>query len=237
MERWMPDPTEFPEAEQERAKALIRSADTTAPAALRASLEAQIRAAEQDQQHRRLRPEFPWRRDRRAGRGTRFGVPALAGVVVIAAVGILIGVSGGSTSTAPSLRSAAAVALRPPTSAAPGQTGAHLDVSTDGISFPYWQGTVGWRAVGTRTDTVNGRRVVTVFYAAATGQRVGYSIVSGGPLRMPAAKVLRRDGIDFTVLRTGEADVVTWQRYGHTCVLASRTASASRMITLAVSPA
>jgi hypothetical protein len=237
MERWMPDPTEFPEAEQERAQALIRSANTTAPAGLRASLEAQIRAAEHDQQHRRWRPESLWRRDRRAGRGTRFGVPALVGVVAIAAVAILVAVSGGSTPTALNLRSAAAVALRTPTSAAPGQTGARLDVSTDGISFPYWQGTVGWRAVGTRADTVNGRRVVTVFYTAPTGQRVGYSIVSGGPLRVPAATVIHRDGIDFAVLPTSGAHVVTWERDGHTCVLASRTASASRMITLAVSPA
>ena len=230
----MPDPTEFPEAEQERATALIRSANTTAPAGLRASLEAQIRAAEHGQQHRRWRPESPWRRDRRAGRGIRLGL-TVAVAVAVAAVVLVVG--GRNTSNASNLQAAAAVALRAPTYPAPAQSGAHLDVSAAGISFPDWQSTVGWRAVGSRADRVHGRWVVTVVYAAPQGQRVGYSIIGGTALTVPSAPVVTRQGITFTVLSRGSTNIVTWQRYGHTCVMTSRTTSASRLINLAVSPA
>lgn len=238
MERWMPDPTEFPPAEQERAKALIRAAEVSAPPALRAQLEAQIAAAERDQRHQRTPRGFPWRRD--PGRPARprigFVVPGLAAAAAAAAVVLVIAVSGGSTPTGPSIQRAADVALQAPTSGAPAQTGDRLDVSSAGIAFPYWQATVGWRAVGTRVDTIHGRRVVTVFYAAAKHGRVGYSIVGGAPLTVPSGQAINRNGITFTVLNRGRATVVTWERDGHTCVLASHTAGPQRLIGLATSP-
>jgi hypothetical protein len=240
MERWMPDPTEFPEAEQERAQALIRSTEVSAPPALRARLEAQLAAAERAQRDKRPRPELPWRRERGA-RGpwprAGFALPGLAVASLAAVVIVVLATSGGSTLRAPSVRSAAAIALRAPTAPAPTQTGDRLDVSAGGIQFPYWQATVGWRAVGTRTDTIQGRRVVTVFYTAPKRGRVGYSIVGGSALTIPAAQVINRRGIAFTVLRTSGATVVTWQRDGHTCVMASRTGAPQRLINLATSPA
>jgi hypothetical protein len=234
----MPDPTEFPEAEQERARALIRSADATAPPALRAALEAQIAEAEREQQSHRPRPERPWRRERTPGRAWGgFALPGLAAVAAVAIVVIVLVATGESSSPAPRLEAAAAVALRAPTAPAPAFSGGELDVSADGIAFPYWQATVGWRATGTRTDTLNGRRVVTVFYSAAKGEQVGYSIVGGSPLKVPSGQVINRDGVAFTVLRAGGAHVVTWERNGHTCVMASQVASPQRLIALAMSPA
>ena len=224
MEKWMPDPTEFPEAEQERAKALVRSLNAPAPPELRTNLEDQIRAARRAQ---RRRPHL------RVG----WAVPSFAAATVVVAVALVLALSGGSNPAPPSLAAATAVALRAPTGPAPGQSGAGLDVSSGGITFPYWQATVGWRAVGTRTDTLDGRRVVTVFYAAPHGEQVGYAIVGGSPLRVPAATTVRSNGISFSVLRTGPVRVVTWQRRGHTCVMASRTASPRRLIALATSPA
>jgi hypothetical protein len=231
----MPDPTEFPESEQDRAKALIRSADATAPPALRARLEEMIATAEREQQTRR--PESRWRRNRSGERRrVGFAMPGLAAVAAAAIVAIVIAL-GGSTPTPPSLQAAAAVALAPSTSPAPAAAGDRLDVSSAGVPFPDWYRTVGWRAVGTRTDTVHGRRVVTVFYAGPRGERVGYSIVGGEPLTVPTAPVVQHQGIAFTVLRRDDANVITWQRYGHTCVLASRTAAPTRLIGLATSPA
>ncbi len=225
MEKWMPDQTEFPEAEQERAKALVRSLDVCAPAELRADLEAQIRAAERGPRRRARLP-------------LGLVAPSLAALAAAVAVVLVIVLSGGGTPSAPSLAAATAVALRSPTSPAPAQAGGSLDVSSGGIYFPDWQATVGWRAVGTRTDTVGGRRVVTVVYTAAHGARVGYAIVGGAPLRAPAASTVRRAGITFSVLRSGLARVVvTWERAGHTCVMASQTVSPKRLIGLATSPA
>ncbi len=224
MEKWMPDPTEFPEAEQERAKALLSSLDAPAPPELRANLEDQIRAARRAQR-RRPRISVGW------------AVPSFAAGAAAVAVALVLALSGGGNPAPPSLAAATAVALRSPTGPAPGQSAAGLDVTSGGITFPYWQATVGWRAVGTRTDTLGGRRVVTVFYTAPHGARVGYTIVGGAPLHVPAATTVHSKGISFSVLRTGSVRVVTWQRQGHTCVMASRTASPGRLIALATSPA
>ncbi|MEA2211092.1 MAG: hypothetical protein QOF83_1040 [Solirubrobacteraceae bacterium] len=239
MERWMPDSAEFPEAEQERVKALIGSADASAPPALRAQLEAMIAQAEREQPRRR-RPEAPWRRARRVRperRRVGWALPGLAAGAVAAAVVIVLALGGGTTVAPPNVQAAAAVALAAPTAPAPTQTGDRLDVSAGGIPFPYWQASVGWRAVGTRTDSLHGRHVVTVFYSGATGERVGYSIVAGEPLAAPAAPVVDRQGVAFTVLHPGGANVITWQRDGHTCVIASHSASTTRLIQLATSPA
>ncbi|MEO6857201.1 MAG: hypothetical protein ABI323_01235 [Solirubrobacteraceae bacterium] len=219
----MPDPTEFPEAEQERAKVLLRSLTAPAPPELRANLEEQIRAA---RRARRRRPRL----------SVGWAVPSFAAGAAIVAVALILALSGGGRPAPPSLAAATALALRSPTGPAPGQSGAGLDVSSGGITFPYWQATVGWRAVGTRTDTLDGRRVVTVFYTAPHGARVGYTIVGGTPLHVPVAMTVRRNGINFSVLRTGSVRVVTWQRQGHTCVMASRTASPQRLIALATAP-
>lgn len=234
MERWMPDPTEFPAAEQERAQELIRSTEVAAPPALRARLEAQIAAAERDPRRSRRRrvtgAPAGW-----APRG--LALPGLTAVALVA-IAITIAVSGGGGAPpAPSLRAAAAVALRAPTAPAPAPAGGHLEVSLGGISFPYWQATVGWRAVGTRADTLHGRRVITVFYAAAHGERVGYAIVAGSALAVPRAPVIERRGVTFAVLHERGSTVLTWRRNGHTCVLASRTAGPERLIDLATSPA
>ena len=47
------------------------------------------------------------------------------------------------------------------------------------------------------------------------------------------ARRVRRGALPLAVLRHGGAAVVTWRRDGHTCVLASRQASAERLVRLA----
>ncbi len=67
-------------------------------------------------------------------------------------------------------------------------------------------------------------------------KRVGYTIVDGHPLSVPdGAKQLTYDGLDFSVLRRGDARYITWQRDGRTCVLATRETKLKRLLEFAAS--
>jgi anti-sigma factor RsiW len=112
-----------------------------------------------------------------------------------ATVALLVGFAAGG----PGVEDVAAVSLRPATAVAAG--GEKLD----GLRFPH---APGWRAVGARNDSVDGRAVRTVFYERA-GARVGYTIVSGPPLDGASRRWLRSSG------RAG----FVWVRGGHTCVV------------------
>ena len=131
---------------------------------------------------------------------------------------------------------AAQVALRAPTDGPPARTSdGRVRLSVGGVSFPDYADWKGWRAVGTRTDTVAGRAAVTVVYGRGA-KRVGYTIVDGHPLRIPAgAKRLTYDGLDFWVLHRGDARYITWQRDGRTCVLATRETKLARLLEFAAS--
>ena len=148
--------------------------------------------------------------------------------VVVLLVGGQAGAPGGSVADA------AQVALRAPTDAGPGRTaGGYLRLSNGGITFPDYAGAHGWRAVGTRTDEIAGRTAVTVVYARGT-QRVGYTIVDGEPLSVPSgAKRVAYEGLDVAILRRGDARYITWERDGHTCVLATREAGLPGLLELA----
>jgi hypothetical protein len=109
-----------------------------------------------------------------------------------------------------------------------------LDASIDGIAFPLWDDRFSLQATGARDDKLAGRRALTVGYAGAGGERVGYTIVDTPPLDVPgAASRTTRGGTEFAVWRKAGANVVTWRRAGHTCVLASRNMSAERLLELA----
>jgi hypothetical protein len=203
-----PDPAEG-EAVGARIRALID--DVEAPATLRARVEAQ--RAEADVTRR------------------RFSVPALpafgaAGALAAVVVALVLVLSGGGSTSGPSVADAAVLALARPTAAAPmvSATDPHLvDARIGGITFPnYGYQWPKWKTVGRRADTISGRAATTVTYRGPRGD-VGYTIVDGKPLAEPkGARHVTSNGLRFAVLSKGDATVVTWRRAGHTCVLAGR---------------
>jgi hypothetical protein len=149
---------------------------------------------------------------------------AVAGAGVAAALALALALSlGGGGASGPSLREAAAVTQLPATAPAPTESRTrHAEVlaSVDSVSFPYWQGRLGWRATGTRTDRVGGRQVTTVFYANRNGGHVGYAIVAGLPApHVSGGQTTWRRGTAYRLLRENGVLVVTWLRAGHMCVL------------------
>jgi hypothetical protein len=179
------------------------------------------------------------RRPRRALRLQLAGAGALAAIAFAAlAIALTTSSSGGPTL----LLRAADVALRPATLAAPAQSASRrgqLTRSVEGIAYPYWQDSLGWRAAGVRVDRVGGRTITTVFYEpqharSAGSARIGYAIVAGRALPIPGGgSQISRKGIAFHVLSSHGATVVTWRRAGHTCILVARDVSGAALIHLA----
>jgi hypothetical protein len=165
----------------------------------------------------------------------RFVLPALGGLglaALAAVVLVLAGVGGGSS--APSVDDAVALALAPPTAPAPAVDPAdtHLvRAQIGGITFPnYTYAWPKWTTMGARRDRLSGRDATTVIYRGPRGD-VGYTIVDGKPLDPPSgARHVRAGGVDLSVLRRDGATIVTWQRDGHTCVLAGRGAGVERQL-------
>jgi hypothetical protein len=187
------------------------SATVSAPSSLRAAIGRQ-----------RLRQPPNRRRPRRAL--TPIGVVAAVATILVVALSL----AGGSSSS-PSVASAAAAALRAPTQPAPrpdDRNDRYVTRSVDGVRFPnyareaVWRG---WRTVGARLDHLGGRRATTVVYGRA-GTRLGYTIVAGRALAVPqGSRTIVRNGVHVVVLRRRGAVAVTWERDGHTCVMASRS--------------
>jgi hypothetical protein len=180
-----------------------RSADR-APASLRARIEAQ-------------RPSRPARARRRAGYGGAFA-GALA-AVVLALVLILPAGSPG----APSVSQAAGLAGLGPVLAAPQadpSLPAKLETGVEDVYFPNWSDRFNSPATGERTDHINGRVAVTVYYSWR-GKELAYTIVGAPVLSTPAAQVTTFDGIRLHTLHQQGRTVVTWRRAGHTCVLSA----------------
>jgi hypothetical protein len=212
-------------ADQERAVALIRSTDEiTAPASLRATLEglsADPATSAPAPRRRRWRPRLAL---------------GLAGAVTVAAAAVIAIFAVGGGASAPTLPQTAHLALAASTMAAPTESPADHDdltIKVDGIPFPYWHRTVGWQADGQRSDSLGGRRVVTVFYTGAHDSRVGYSIVSGAPLAVHGGSTVLRHGTQYTLQSVGNARLVTWRRNGHTCVIAGHRVNDKTLLALA----
>jgi len=207
--------------EQVRAITMLRSIDVKAPESLHAVLNQQ-------------RPRAVGTARRRLWFGLGFALPAT--VAVAAALAIVL-VTGGA-STGPSLRQTVRLTLAAATYAAPNERSAStLDATAAGIPFPYWQQTVGWRAVGARTDQVDGREIQTVFYGSRHGHRVGYAIVSGPAVPVGQARTVTIGGVRYHFLHQGSATLVTWLRSGHTCVIAGRGVSEATLLGLATADA
>jgi hypothetical protein len=220
--------------EQVRAVALVRGAanDVHAPDALRARLptltpdEAGAREA--------------LRRGRRAP--SRSSAPRLRGLLagaatLAAAVVVVLALSLSGTSGSPTVAQAAALSTRPATLPAPRHLAPHsflIDRSEAGVPFPYWEDHFHWKAIGARTDALAGRTATTVFYVDRRGRRLAYAIVSGAALPVPhGARTVVRDGVHMWVATISGATVVTWERDGHSCVLASAQVPAATLVRLA----
>jgi anti-sigma factor RsiW len=155
------------------------------------------------------------------------GVVVGAFAVVLAAI-VIIGGSPGVEDVAAAAERAprAAVAPVPPTSKL-------LHERVADVNFPNYAGKFGWKAVGTRTDEIDGRATRTVFYEK-NGKRIGYTVVSGAALDPPGEAVqTTREGTVLWAYRSDGRDIVTWRRRGHTCVLSATGVPHSELLDLA----
>ena len=178
-----------------------RAADR-APAALRARIEAS----------RPKRATAARRRFAYAG--------GLAGALAAIALALALVLPGG-TPGAPSVSDAAALAARGPTQPAPAPDPAHpqatLNQSVGEVYFPNWTKDFHWKAVGARTDSLNGHRAVTVYYDWR-GRRVAYTIVDG-TLSQPAGQDVLVKNTAMRTFTLGGHPGITWRKSGDTCIL------------------
>jgi hypothetical protein len=138
---------------------------------------------------------------------------ALAGVAAALAIALVLATGSG----APTVTAVLDAAGGAPAAAISPAGGPLLPVEAEGVRFPDYAEKFGWRAAGQRTDEVDGRSVTTVTYARG-GERVRYSIVVGDALDQPDGANLEAEGTRLR--RIGDANAVTWERQGHTCVMA-----------------
>ncbi len=111
-----------------------------------------------------------------------------------------------------------------------------LDADVEGVRFPYWEERFHWRSTGSRLDTLDGHTVRTVFYADPTGRTVGYAILAGrAPHIAGAGHPQWRHGTAYWLGRADGAEVVTWKRDGHLCIVSGRSISGAKLIALASS--
>lgn len=185
--------------EQEEVLAAVRGRDELAPARLRDAV-----AAGPARSHRRR-------------------AFALAGAAAVAATTTLL-VIVGSEPAPPTLAATTAFGARAAMSSRPvSRPGARTlpGVAVDGVRYPDWRHEYGWRARGSRVDRLGSRRATTVFYEKR-GQRVAYTIVSGGPMSIPASsRPARWEGRLRHVFRANGRIAVTWERRGHTCLVSA----------------
>jgi hypothetical protein len=216
---------------QRRAVAIVRALEhVEAPNLLRRSLETQSAGEVQTaSEHRERRP---------ARLRLQAGAALVLAAVAVAALIVALTTGGSSAPAgAPTVLQASRAALAPATQGAPAQSPRRhnlLAASAAGISFPYWGGELGWRASGARTDTVSGRTVATVFYSDRAARRIGYSIVSGAALPIPAGSAaIERNGVRFQIVRVADPAVISWREAGHTCILTARGVSPRALVRLA----
>jgi hypothetical protein len=218
-----PDPDARDDEAAERGRAIIAAAvaDTRAPLALRERVAADAARWDRPAPARRRRLAWP------------AGALAALAVVVIAVVLAAGGGGGGPTAVA-----VASAAQAGPTHRAPPVDPAHqhlLARDVDGVAFPDWSDKFSWKPFGERSDTIDGRRTRTVFYAGPGGASAAYTIVSGSALDVPAgARTQTVHGTQLNVAPGDAGQVVTWERNGHTCVLtAPASVPTSRLLELA----
>jgi anti-sigma factor RsiW len=206
----------------ERERAVVNllheaRASDRAPAALRARIEA----------------SRPTRRARSTRRFAYGG--SLAGALAAIILALVLILPGGSPGS-PSVSQAALLAVRGAASAPPvpdpSDPAVKLGQTVGDVYFPNWTKKFGWQASGQRTDSINGRQAVTVFYRRH-GQALAYTIVGAPSLKTPQATIQNVRGTRMQTLRVNGRQIVTWQRDDHTCVLSGPGVSASELQKLA----
>ncbi len=156
---------------------------------------------------------------------------ALAAVVLALVLALPSGAPGG-----PSVSDAAALAGRGPTMTAPipdpTNPRARLHQSVGDVYFPNWAAKFGWDAIGARTDKLDGRTAVTVYYKWKD-LTIAYTIVHSPPLTEPSAMETDLNGTALRTLATNGRLVVTWRRAGDTCVLSGKGITVAELQRLA----
>jgi hypothetical protein len=205
------------ERQQVALDALHGTADTGAPAGLRARVD----------------------RRRDAGRTAAGGRRTVVGGALATAAAValaLVLVLPGAFSNGPSVPDAAALAEKQPTQPAPGSvpgTPQLLRAEVDDVSFPNYAAKFGWKARGARQDDPSGRDATTVYYEDG-GRTIAYTIVSGDMLDPPSdAASTTRGGVEYRTFRDDGRTVVTWERDGHTCVLSGKAVRPAVLLMLA----
>ncbi|HTP21235.1 MAG TPA: hypothetical protein VMJ65_16650 [Solirubrobacteraceae bacterium] len=161
-------------------------------------------------------------------------VLALAGAVG-AVVWSLVALGGGHGAL--TVADTATIAVRPAIVTVPeprdgSATLPHLHAA--GLPFPYWEDRFGWKAVGVRSDVVDGRSLTTVFYRR-DGRQIAYTIVPGTRLRAArGAETIARSGVVLHASTDDRRLIVTWLRRGHTCVLSGTDVPLGALTALAV---
>jgi hypothetical protein len=209
---------------------LLRSIDVPAPDGLHQRIDALIDERSSPKPRRRRRAQ---RFTGLSSLGWRLGA---AGTLLIAAVALAVGLPSGG-STALSVREASALTLRPATMPAPPESRDQqnqLAEGVDGVAFPYWEESFGWRSSGARTDRLGGRTVTTVFYTDGRGRRLGYAIVAGTPaLKTSGGTVTWIHGTSYRLLSEHGVKTVAWLRDGHLCVMSGHDLSDATLLALA----
>jgi hypothetical protein len=204
---------EIERGDSERIGAAIRAAadGVEAPQSLRAGLHGQRETARR--------------------RRNRLAVPALA--VVLLALGTAVSLLAIGSGGGPSLADAAGLALSAPTQPAPPPDTGHerfLRAGVGAVRFPNYRYSTPFATAGARRDELAGRHALTVVYRHGA-KRVGYTIVGGKPLPVPAgARRVVKGDLRLAVLRRGGALVVAWRQGGHTCVLATHDGTVRQLL-------
>ena len=155
----------------------------------------------------------------------RFRVGSGAATILAAAIVAAVLLIPGSSPITPQVSAAAALATRGAAAPAPAldpTASYRLTARVGSLHFPNWEEHRGWRAVGSRTDRLGNRDVMTVYYAR-DGRTIAYSIVSSPALGSPGHRTFMLHG------RT----VVTWRERDHTCLLSGSGVPAATLRSLA----
>ncbi|HEX5898954.1 MAG TPA: hypothetical protein VFY32_06105 [Solirubrobacteraceae bacterium] len=203
------DPLDEELAERGRALIVAAVAETMAPLALRERIEA-------DKQRVAKRGATAH------SRGVLGWLLPVGGLVAAATVALVLVLGGPS---APSVLATASLAAGGPVLPAPEEDPSNtavLQVSMDGVPFPYWGDSFQWEAVGTRDDKIKDRSAKTVFYDNPKGARAAYTILGGDTIDAPSgARRQTTNGTDLFIAKDHGRRIVTWTRDGHTCVLSA----------------
>jgi hypothetical protein len=162
----------------------------------------------------------------------------LAGAVATAAFAVVLALTlvaqlGGHPTIAEAARPSALAATAP----APAQDARRptlLRASFAGVTYPDWNRQFGWRTTGRRHDSIEGGRTAETVFYQHTHHRIGYTVVSGKPLKRPGhAQRFVVNGLQMLAYKDGRRDVVTFERNGRTCILAGVVHRRSTLVKLA----